>query len=222
MNLYQVNYIDNEGNGLVANFTERNENAVRKSFKSEYKGATLENIGLIREGVSATKEQERDTLAAIRQMVEELGPVSYLSTAFAGCFEDAEQNIEYDAAFSMKDRYEYEQSKCQAAEEKSSGLLKEIEALQKSRNELLASMNALSAKTLSADDMTDCRALIREYIYEKETALAAAAEIIVKFAENPASPEFAESVRNHRNLASSLEYYKALDDRMEAVIKAGA
>ena len=63
-------------------------------------------IELIREDVGATKQQERDTLAAIMQMVEELGPNSYLATAFAGCFEDAEENIENDFAFSMKERYE--------------------------------------------------------------------------------------------------------------------
>ena len=37
-------------------------------------------------------------------MVAELGPQSYLATAFEGCFEDAEQNIEDDVAYSMKAR----------------------------------------------------------------------------------------------------------------------
>lgn len=51
-----------------------------------------------------TKEQERKALEKIKKIVEELGENSYVGTAFAGCFEDAEQNIEYDAAYSSLGR----------------------------------------------------------------------------------------------------------------------
>lgn len=51
-----------------------------------------------------TKEQERNALEKIKKIVEELGENSYVGTAFAGCFEDAEQNIEYDAAYSSLGR----------------------------------------------------------------------------------------------------------------------
>ena len=54
-----------------------------------------------------TKEQERKALAQIEKIVSALGEDSYIKTAFAGCFEDARENIESDAAFSMKDRYEF-------------------------------------------------------------------------------------------------------------------
>jgi hypothetical protein len=50
-----------------------------------------------------TKQQEREALERIRKIVEALGEQSYIGTAFEGCFEIAEQNIEYDAAFSMKE-----------------------------------------------------------------------------------------------------------------------
>lgn len=53
-----------------------------------------------------TKEQERKALEQIKKIVAGLGENSYVGTAFAGCFEDAEQNIEYDAAFSMKGQLE--------------------------------------------------------------------------------------------------------------------
>ena len=43
-----------------------------------------------------TKEQERNTLEKIKQMVAELGKDSYLAAAFIGAFELAEQNIEND------------------------------------------------------------------------------------------------------------------------------
>lgn len=53
-----------------------------------------------------TKEQERKALEKIRKIVEDLGEQSYIKTAFAGCFDIAEQNIEFDAAFSLKESLE--------------------------------------------------------------------------------------------------------------------
>ena len=53
-----------------------------------------------------TKEQERKALEKIKKIVDELGADSYIKTAFEGCFEIADENIEYDAAFSMKERAE--------------------------------------------------------------------------------------------------------------------
>ena len=45
-----------------------------------------------------TKEQERKALAKIKAIVEELGPDSYIGTAFEGCFEIAADNIGNDFA----------------------------------------------------------------------------------------------------------------------------
>lgn len=53
-----------------------------------------------------TKEQERKALEQIRKIVEGLGENSYIGTAFEGCFEIAENNIENDFACSMKQRKE--------------------------------------------------------------------------------------------------------------------
>ena len=54
----------------------------------------------------STKDQERKALEKIKEIVEGLGENSYIATAFEGCFEIAEQNIEYDAADSLKERLE--------------------------------------------------------------------------------------------------------------------
>lgn len=51
-----------------------------------------------------TKEQERKALDKIRKIVADLGEGSYLSYAFEGCFELAEENIENDFALSPKDK----------------------------------------------------------------------------------------------------------------------
>lgn len=54
----------------------------------------------------ATKEQERAALAKIKKIVEGLGKDSYIGTAFMGCFEIAEENIENDWAGSLYERAE--------------------------------------------------------------------------------------------------------------------
>ena len=109
MNEYKITYATPETNMEDIIITERTEAAATKAFTARYKGTGLTapdiyDIELIRTDACATKQQERDTLAAIMKMVEELGPQSYLATAFDGCFEIAEQNIENDFADSMKDR----------------------------------------------------------------------------------------------------------------------
>lgn len=53
-----------------------------------------------------TKKQERKALEEIKGIVESLGADSYIATAFEGCFEIAEQNINNDFACSMKQKYE--------------------------------------------------------------------------------------------------------------------
>lgn len=54
----------------------------------------------------ATKEQERQALEKIRKIIAGLGENSYVGTAFEGCFEIAESNIEYDFAESLKSEVE--------------------------------------------------------------------------------------------------------------------
>lgn len=53
-----------------------------------------------------TKDQERKALEQIRKIVAGLGEISYIGTAFEGCFEIAEENIENDFGCSMKQRAE--------------------------------------------------------------------------------------------------------------------
>ena len=113
MNSYKVTYILN-GEEHYDHITERTEKAAQKRLKGIYKDAEITDTELTSTDVSATKEQERETLEKIKEMIAELGPQSYLATAFEGCFEDAEQNIEDDAAYSMKARLEIQAQ--QAAE----------------------------------------------------------------------------------------------------------
>ena len=48
------------------------------------------------EAAMATKDQERGVLQQIKAMVADLGPHSYIATAFRGVFDIAEENIDND------------------------------------------------------------------------------------------------------------------------------
>lgn len=75
-----------------------------------------------------TKEQERQAIQKIRKIVEGMGENSYLAMAMEGVLETAEENIEYDAAFSLKGRAEI-------AEKEASELKRENEELRKALKE---------------------------------------------------------------------------------------
>lgn len=55
-----------------------------------------------------TKNDERKALEKIKKIVEELGDDSYISVAFEGCFDIAEENINNDFACSMEQKYNNE------------------------------------------------------------------------------------------------------------------
>ena len=106
MNSYKFTFHYPESSDETAYITERTESAARKALLKQYGKVEIVDSELHDTGVNATKAQERETLEKIKAMIAELGPQSYLATAFEGCFEDAEQNIEDDAAYSMKARLE--------------------------------------------------------------------------------------------------------------------
>lgn len=84
-----------------------------------------------------TKEQERQAIAKIRKIVEGLGENSYVGMAMDGVLEVAEQNIEYDAAFSLKGEVKVAEEREAEQRECAENLRKELKAL-KERYELLA------------------------------------------------------------------------------------
>ena len=83
-----------------------------------------------------TKEQERKALEQIEKIVSALGADSYIATAFDGCFEDAQENIENDFAVSNRQRW-------QSAEHRAIGLEKDVTALQEQLKELSERMDRM-------------------------------------------------------------------------------
>ena len=62
------------------------------------------------------KQREHEALESIRNIVESLGDDSYIAIALDGCLEDAERNIDDDAAYSMKSRLESAEDKIRQGE----------------------------------------------------------------------------------------------------------
>ena len=207
MNDYRITYTSETGEESNIYVTERSEAAAKKSFLSDHKGMgfTVQSIELHRENTSATKQQERDTLAVIRKMVEELGPQSYLATAFEGCFEDAEQNIEDDAAYSMKARLEIQAQRAIERGHEVDRLKADLTAAQ-SKIETLQSqfyfasqyIKKLERQQLSEELRRDLWVMVTDEAEVSRARMAEAADKMAAGADNPGCVLFKESVARYR------------------------
>ena len=230
MNEYKITYATPGTDMSYTLITERTEAAAQKTFKARYKendtpAPDIFDIELIRENAPATKQQERNALAAIKKMVEELGPQSYLATAFEGCWADAESNIENDFADSMKARWLHADAQLNAANgtieelrERLSESEKDYEAAHAAAHAISdqkdAEIAALRERVLTPDDLTDAIQLVTEKRLALDTEVKNAAERIVEAAAEPESAAFQNAVKDHRAAKSSLDYYTALLERL--------
>lgn len=130
MNTYKIIFTREDGTQGTDHFTAINERQARKDFGECYRRstATIISIELASTNTPATKQQERDTLEKIRKMVEQLGPDSYLATAFEGCFDLAAENIDNDWACSMADRARSAEKCVAELEDKLSEAVEDYEA----------------------------------------------------------------------------------------------
>ena len=130
MNTYKIIFTRENGTQGTDHFTAINERQARKDFGECYRHgtATIISIELASTTAPATKQQERDTLEKIRKMVEQLGPDSYLATAFEGCFDLAAENIDNDWACSMADRARRAEKRAAELEDKLAESVKDYEA----------------------------------------------------------------------------------------------
>lgn len=130
MNTYKIIFTRENGTQGTDHFTAVNERQARKDFSECYRHGTgtIISIELVSTNAPATKQQERDTLEKIRKMVEQLGPDSYLATAFEGCFDLAAENIDNDWACSMADRARRAEKRAAELEDKLAESVKDYEA----------------------------------------------------------------------------------------------
>ena len=221
MNDYRIGYTLGGDSFDTTTITERSEAAARKAFKVFSKAGTITSIELVRENTCATKQQERDALAAIRQMVEELGPQSYLATAFAGCFEDAESNIENDFGDSMKARWQSAVEEVERLNAKLKQAERGIEELIQKDDERKAALEKMAARQVMDTDLVHLIRLAEEDLAAAEQRRDAAAQDIVTYADDPASEQFRQAVATHRDAGSSVEAKKERLARLNSIRDAG-
>lgn len=197
MNKYRITYSTNEGNAQRT-IIERNEAAARKAFKADHKGAEISAIELIATDVTATKAQERETLEKIKAMVEELGPQSYLKTAFEGVFEDADQNIEFDAAFSMKERADSAEEKLRKMESEHGYFKQETLILRERLAAAQEQIKALERRQLPEELRRDLWTILTDEAEASRARMAKSADMIVVCSDNPGCVGFVESVADYR------------------------
>jgi len=130
MNIYKITFTRENGTQGADHFTAATEKQARKDFNECYRHGTgvIVSVELVRTDAQATKQQERDALAKIRQIVDTLGPESYLATAFEGCFDLAAENIENDWGCSMADRVRRAEKRAAELEDKLAESVKDYEA----------------------------------------------------------------------------------------------
>lgn len=176
-----------------------------------------------------TKEQERKVLAQIKKLVESLGEYSYVGTAFEGCFEKAEENIEYDSAFSWKGEAELAMEKASKLELDNRDLRLAIKKAKEDESSEITALQLrieeLEKKVISQDDLEDCISLVQNRVFELREAAQEAAEKIVEFADDPDSEAFKQAVKSNRSAMRDEAYYKSVLKRlceMQNGPKAGA
>lgn len=230
MNDYRIAFTSETGEESTGYITERSESSARKAFNANHKGMgfTIQSVELHRENTCATKQQERDTLETIKKMVAELGPQSYLATAFDGCFEDAENNIENDFADSMKARWLHADAQLNAANDTIEELKEQLAESQKDceaadgaahaiAEEKDVEIAALRERVLSPDDLESVQALVYEQQATYSEELKKAAERIVENAGEPESEAFQSAVSDHRAAKRAGEKFSALAERLSAL-----
>lgn len=171
------------------------------------------------------KEQERKALEKIRKIVADLGEWSYIGTAFEGCFEVAEENIEKDFACSMKQRAEAAETNLKEAEKKIGKMDARIKSLQTSLdgcNEEYSRMKGaleleiinLKKRMLAPDDLVDFGQMLEEEIAKRDEIIKHEAETIVEMADTPNDIAFENAVRIHRNAKADKKYYEDMATRV--------
>lgn len=138
-----------------------------------------------------TKEQERKALAQIEKILGTLDRDSWVNTAFAGCVEDARENIENDFANSAKERAEHYEKKYNEAKQEAKEAREAMEAMK-------ANAEREAEKRIDKEDLRIMySALVMQIDAEREAIDKAAAEI-VENAEQTGSENFISAVVAHR------------------------
>ena len=226
MNSYKVTYRYPESSDETIYITERTESAARKALVKQYgKDAEVVDVELHDTDANATKEQERETLEKIKAMVAELGPDSYLKTAFTGVYEIAEMNIDDDAAYNFPGRVELIEEQLKEMGSKYNAAKRDADALQKALDTAEAQLAAALEQIATLKRQHLPEALRRDLwvmtTTEAEASrarMAKAAEQMAVGADNPGCVLFKDAVtlyRAEKARAEAMEQRAAELDALE-------
>ena len=188
------------GDDLTRIITERSDKAARQAFDKMHRDTPHEITGseLVKENTTATKQQERDALAKIRAMVEELGPDSYLAAAFAGCFDIADQNIEYDFGDSMKVRAESANRDAEKAQKELAAANARIAELEKSRDGMTRELQTLRKRTFTPGLYQSLYDMVSADLDGVKKNMAFLADGMADSSSNPDCDAFKDYVRDYK------------------------
>ena len=199
MNSYKITFHYPESGNETAYITERTEAAARKGLVKRFgKDAEIVDIELHDTDANATKEQERETMEKIKAMVAELGPQSYLKTAFEGVFEIAEMNIDEDAAYSFPGRVSLLEEQLKEMGSKYNAARSDVEVLNSQLDHAQEQVDALKGRQLPAWLQSAAYGLVVEELAAAQKRMEQSAETMAYYAEAPQDIAFAEAVKSYR------------------------
>ena len=216
MNSYKVTYLLN-GEEHYDHITERTEKAAQKRVKGIYKDAEITDTELTSTDVNATKEQERETLEKIKAMVAELGPQSYLKTAFEGVYEVAEMNIDEDAAYSFPGRVNILEEQLREMGSKYNVARSDVEVLRSQLDHAQEQADALKKQQFPVWLHSAVYGLASEELATSKARMEQAAETMAYYAEAPQDIAFAEAVKGYRAAKERREVCEQIVKGLEAL-----
>lgn len=218
MNSYKITFRYPESSDETAYITERTESAARKALVKRFgKDAEVLDVELHDTDVNATKEQERETMEKIKAMVAELGPQSYLKTAFEGVFEVAEMNIDEDAAYSFPGRVSLLEEQLKEMGSKYNAARSDVEVLRSQLDHAQEQADALKKQQLPAWLHSAVYGLASEELATSKARMEQAAETMAYYAEAPQDIAFAEAVKGYRAAKERREVCEQIIKGLEAL-----
>ena len=225
MNSYKFTYHYPESSDETAFITERTEATARKALLKRFgKDIEITDSELHDTDVNATKEQERETMEKIKAMVAELGPQSYLKTAFEGVFEVAEMNIDEDAAYSFPGRVSLLEEQLKEMGSKYNAARSDVEVLNSQfdhvREQLAAAQEqiaTLKRQQFPEELRRDLWVMVTTEAEKSRARMAEAAEKMAVGADNPGCVLFKDSVALYRAEKARAEAMEQRADELDAL-----
>ena len=218
MNSYKFTFHYPEGSDETAFITERTEPTARKALLKRFgKDIEITDSELHDTDVNATKEQERETMEKIKAMVAELGPQSYLKTAFEGVFEVAEMNIDEDAAYSFPGRVSLLEEQLKEMGSKYNAARSDVEVLRSQLDHAQEQADALKKQQLPVWLHSAVYGLASEELATSKARMEQAAETMAYYAEAPQDIAFTEAVKGYRAAKERREVCEQIVKGLEAL-----